>query len=91
MTRPPQLDGHTLVPSLDVLLERLGGVEEQIAGLEAKLQTPLDPREQAGVYAHLASLSRRKRWYLTRIRTMRPAQVLDVEVGEDIHTAGEVG
>jgi hypothetical protein len=84
--RPPELRDVNLVPSTDSMLQRLERVEAELTLLAQQLTGELTPRERAGVVAHRASLLRRKQWYLARIRTVRPIQAVDVEVGEDVHT-----
>lgn len=75
-----------LLPSEQELQQRLVQVEQQLADIEARLKKRLTQAERAGCLAHQASLSQRRRWYLSRIRTTRPVTALGVEVDDEIHT-----
>ena len=90
MSRPANFEGKQLLPPVDVLVTRMHAVEAELATLEAALQGDLDPRERAGTQAHVAALSRRRQWYLARIRSVRPVQALDVSVSESIHAEADI-
>ena len=72
------------LPPVDILVARLASVEQQLADLAHQLQTPLSPQDRNGVLAHIAALSRRKTWYVSRIRKDRPVQALGVSVEDEV-------
>lgn len=86
MPRPPNFEGKQLLPPVDVLVERMKACDTRLQELEAKLAGDLSPRERAGTQAHVATLARKRQWYLSRIRSVRPVQTLSVQVAEEIHT-----
>jgi hypothetical protein len=75
------------LPPVEVLLERLHEVERTLATLDAKLQNPsVKGQARNGVLAHQASLTRKKQWYVSRIRRVRPVQPLSVGVEDEIRS-----
>jgi len=61
-------------------------VEAELAQLEAKRAETSDKRALAAISAHVATLTRRREWYLSRIRTSRPVEPLSVRVEESVST-----
>lgn len=84
MSKPKHLEGLRLLPPVEVLVERLHKVDEELAQLEASQSEGLSERAAAGTRAHIAALTRKRAWYLSRIRSVRPVTSLDVSVAEDI-------
>lgn len=80
------MPSRTLIPSPESLLARLQHVDAQIEELRTLLTKKLTQAQIAGATAHLASLTQRRNWYLARLRSTRPVQVLGVGVADDVHT-----
>jgi hypothetical protein len=80
---PPHI---RLLPPVEVLLERMHNVEAEVAQLEAKRAQTTDKRALAAISAHVATLTRKREWYLSRIRTSRPIEALAVRVEEHVNT-----
>ena len=80
--------GPKLVLDLPDHIARLQEVEQELAALAAAKETETDSKRLAGIYAHEASLLRRKQWYLVRIRAAKPVQAVGVSVADEIQ-AGE--
>ena len=76
--------------TLQQMRDRLQDVEHELQQIAKRLaDAPLE--EQAGLFAHQASLLSKKHWFLTRIRAQVPIEPLDVEVHERIKTGDGLG
>ena len=72
------------VPPVEILLARLHAVEDQLRILEQTLEQTVSTQDRNGVLAHIAALTRRKTWYVRRIRKDRPIQAIGIGVQDTV-------